>query len=73
MNQLERIRLYRLNNCVDHVFAYYRELDKIQAIREQEQENSYLNELEEFEYDFAQSVKANDNPNNSYSLFKTVK
>ena len=70
MNQLERIRLYRLNNCVDHVFAYYRELDKIQAIREQEQENSYLNELEEFEQDFEYSLACHNDPNNPYRLFK---
>ena len=69
MNQLDRIRLYRLNNCVDHVFAYYSEQDKIQAIKEQEQENQYLNELEQFDYKFELAVRAHDNPNNSYKLF----
>jgi hypothetical protein len=69
MNQFERIRLYRLNNCVDHVFAYYSEQDKIQVIKEQEQENAYLNELEQFDYEFELAVKAHDNPNSSYKLF----
>ena len=69
MNQLDRIRLYRLNNCVDHVFAYYSEQDKIQAIKEQEQENAYLNELEQFDYEFELVVRAHDNQNNSYKLF----
>ena len=69
MNQLDRIRLYRLNNCVDHVFAYYSEQDKIQAIKEQEQENAYLNELEQFDYEFELAVRAHDNQNNSYKLF----
>ena len=73
ISQAERIYNYRLNNTVEHVFAYYSEQDRLQAVREQEEENSYLEELEEFEYDFAQSVKAHDNPNNSYRLFKTVK
>ena len=72
-SQEERIYDYRLNNTVEHIFAYYSEQDRLQAIREQEQENSYLNELEEFEYDFAQSVKAHNNPSNSYRLFKSVK
>ena len=70
MNQLERIRLYRLNNCVDHVFAYYRELDKIQAIREREQENTYLDELEQFEQDFEYSLACHNDTNNPYKLFK---
>ena len=73
ISQEERIYNYRLNNAVDHVFAYYSEQDRLQAIREQEQENSYLNELEEFEHEFEQSVKAHNNPNNSYRLFKSVK
>ena len=69
MNQFERIRLYRLNNCVDHVFAYYSEQDKIQAMKEQEQENAYLEELEEAEHEFELAVNAHDNPNSSYKLF----
>ena len=69
MNQLERIRLYKLNNCVEHVFSYYSEQDKLQAIREQEQENAYLEELEEVEHEFELAVNAHDNPNSSYKLF----
>ena len=73
ISQEERIYNYRLNNTVEHVFAYYNEQDRLQAIREQEEENSYLEELEEFEYEFEQSVKAHDDSTNSYRLFKTVK
>jgi hypothetical protein len=72
ISQEERIYNYRLNNAVDHVFSYYSEQDRIQAIREQEQENSYLEELEEFEQDFEYLISCHDNSNNSFRLFKSV-